>query len=66
MNINEVTITRVDNGFMIHIENGYPNKIESSKTFVATSIKDSYGFGSISVVNVLDTLFNPRDETTRT
>jgi hypothetical protein len=63
MTITEVTITRVDNGFLINVYNEYPNT-GAAQTFVATSIKDSYGFGSISVVNVLDMLFNPRDEDT--
>jgi len=55
--ITSVTITKASNGFCVDVMmNG---KME---TYVATSIKDSYSYGSVSLVGVLDSLFNPREE----
>lgn len=59
-----VLITAAANGFFIDAtykrDEGEPN----TSKFVATAIKDSYSFGSVSVASVLDALFNPREEST--
>lgn len=51
----QIFITQVANGFLVEFED---------ETYVATSVKDSYGFGSVSLVKVLDEIFNPALPTT--
>jgi len=56
--INEVAISRVANGFIVLVVTGNGE----TKEYVATSVKDSYSFGSVSLTKVLDELFNPEEK----
>lgn len=56
---NQVIITKVANGFMVEALDG-----DTNPTYVATSVKDSYSYGNVSLVKVLDEIFNPVVPTT--
>ena len=56
-NEKEVIITKVNNGFLISVYN--ENELTQ---YVATSVRESYSFGSTSITSVLDSIFNPQLE----
>lgn len=51
---------------IVAVKNGYQVTAnfseEQQETYVATSIKETYIYGSAPLVTLLDSLFNPREE----
>jgi len=54
-----VTISQATNGFIVVLEEYSDDSYTKSTTFVATSVQDTYSFGSVSLAKVLGQIFNP-------